>query len=145
LCISFRWNGWSRLNIYNQNNVHVRANGTGSSNGAKLIKTNDTSDSSTSYQWNTNPDIIVVRQDNDKSLYAYSGSDSSGDSTWLVGKSTDYSAASNTNIKIQTIGAHADEANDFQGWIGEIGIYDQDIGDKNIKDLIYNLRLKWGF
>ena len=134
--------GNNRINIYNQNNVHVRANSSGASNGAKLIATNNTNNSSTSYQWNNSPDIIVVRQDNDKSLYTYSGS-AAASTAWYVGKSTDYSAASNTNIKIGTIGAHADAANDFQGWIGEIGMYDKDIGETNIKRLMQYLKLKW--
>jgi hypothetical protein len=134
--------GVNRVNIYNNNNVHVRANGTGSSNGAKLIATNNTNNSSTSYQWNNDPDILVVRQDSDKSLYTYSGS-AAASTAWYVGKSTDYSAASNTNIKIQHVGAHADEANDFQGWIGEIGVYDQDIGEQSVKDLIHALKDKW--
>ena len=137
--------GVNRINVYNANNVHIRANGSGSSNGAKLIATNSTANSSTDYNWNTNPDILVIRQDSDKSLYAYSGS-ASASSAWFVGKSVAYADASNTNIKIKNIGAFQGATTEFQGWIGEIGLFNEDIGEnKVLYELIPYLRYTWGF
>jgi hypothetical protein len=99
---------------------------------------NSTANSTNDY---TIPDAknfaLVVRRDSSGILYVYA------DRQYYVGKKSNTDCNTPANFTLGAIGGTSETSADFDGYIGEVGLYDVDIGITNIEILLDELCTKW--
>ena len=123
-------NGQDKIVLTQANVVQFRAN----ANTAVNITTNNTSNSTVSYSFSDDAvEVLVLRRDTSGNVSLYN---KAGD---FIG----YSATTDgANFECQSICDLG--ANEFGGFVGEIGMYDADIGDQYARDLARYLNERWG-
>lgn len=100
------------------------------------ITTNNTNNGSVSYTYSTaTKEVLVIRRDSDGTWHMYNGA---GD---FIGLQDSATAQSGANFEWGVSGDIGD--NDFNGAIGEIGMYDADIGADQAVELAKFLDSKW--
>ena len=101
---------------------------------------NSTSGSTVNYtQVAQVPSVLVIRRDTAGVLFVYADN-----GLYIATKSNTAMKAAATFSLLTIGGTDAEGAADFTGHIGEIGIYDVDIAEKNALILTRELSTKWG-
>jgi hypothetical protein len=148
--------GVNTIGFTNQKNIKTRFNGaaSGTLNAAQNCRPDGTEvsggsaidggDGDVSYTFTTNPEILIITRS------ASGGSTGDGGQIRyfnkngaLVCTSTSPVTQADTNFQIKELGALSSGSSDYEGVIGEMGVYNKTLTDAEAIQLAAHLKSKW--
>ena len=148
--------GVNTIGFTNQKNIKTRFNGaaSGTLNAAQNCRPDGTEvsggsaidggDGDANYTFTTDPEILIITRSADGGSTGDGGLiryfNKNGD---LVCTSTNPVAQADTNFQVKEFGALSSGGSDFEGVIGEIGIYNKTLTDAEAVQLAAHLKSKW--
>ena len=148
--------GVNTIGFTNQKNIKTRFNGaaSGTLNAAQNCRPDNTEvsggsaidggDGDVSYTFTTNPEILIITRSADGGstgeggLIRYFNKNGA-----LICTSTNPVSQADTNFQVKEFGALSSGSSDFEGVIGEIGIYNKTLTDADAITLAAHLKAKW--
>ena len=148
--------GVNVIGFTNQKNIKTRFNGaaSGTLNAAQNCRPDNTEasggsaidggDGDVSYTFTTNPEILIITRSadggstGDGGLIRYFNKNGA-----LICTSTNPVSQADTNFQVKEFGALSSGGSDFEGVIGEIGVYNKTLTDADAITLAAHLKAKW--
>jgi hypothetical protein len=148
--------GANTIGFTNQKNVKTRFNGSasGTLNPAQNCRPDNTEvsggsaidggDGDVSYTFTTDPEILILTRaadggtTGDGGLIRYFNKNGA-----LICTSTNPVAQADTNFQVKELGALSTGGSDYEGVVGEMGIYNKTLTDAEVIQLASHLKSKW--